>query len=93
MPADQTYESIYLAGQTGAGKTAVAIELSRQLDGPVEVINADAYQVYRGLEIISAVPTPHEQASIPHHLFGMVDILNRPCDDILGLVSVAQRRG
>lgn len=79
MPTDQTYESIYLAGQTGAGKTSVAIELSRQLDGPVEVINADAYQVYRGLEIISAVPTPHQQASIPHHLFGVL-AASEECD-------------
>lgn len=81
MPTDQTYKSIYLAGQTGSGKTAVAIELSRQMDTPVEIINADAYQVYRGLEIISAVPTPAEQASIPHHLFGVL-ASSEECDAV-----------
>ena len=46
---------LYLAGQTGSGKTAIALALARQL-APVEIINADAFQIYRGLEILSAAP-------------------------------------
>lgn len=60
---------LYLAGQTGSGKTAIALELARQL-APVEIINADAFQMYRGLEILSAAPSAEERARIPHHLFG-----------------------
>jgi len=62
---------LYLAGQTGCGKTAVAMELANQL-GIAEIINADAYQVYRGIEILSAAPSPEEQAKCPHHLFGVL---------------------
>ena len=67
------FAPIYLAGQTGSGKTAVALELAKRLEHPVEVINADAYQIYRGLEIISAAPTEEERSSAPHHLFGILD--------------------
>ena len=66
------YFPIYLAGPTGSGKTAVALELARVLE-PVEIINADAFQVYRGMEIISAAPPDAERAGIPHHLFGILD--------------------
>lgn len=63
------FPPLYLAGQTGSGKTAIALELVRQL-APVEIINADAFQIYRGLEILSAAPSPKEQSHCPHHLFG-----------------------
>ncbi len=63
---------IYLAGPTGSGKTAVALELARAL-APVEVINADAFQVYRGMEIISAAPSSEETLEVPHHHFGVLD--------------------
>ena len=51
-----------------AGKSAVAVELAKLLDG--EVINADSVQLYRGLDIASARITPSEMADIPHHLLG-----------------------
>lgn len=63
---------LYLAGPTGCGKTAVSLALAR-LVAPVEIVNADAYQIYRGLEILSAAPGPQEQALCPHHLFGTLD--------------------
>ncbi|MBI4799055.1 MAG: tRNA (adenosine(37)-N6)-dimethylallyltransferase MiaA [Desulfarculus sp.] len=57
---------LVLVGATAAGKTAAAIALGREFNA--EVVNADSVQVYRGLDIGSAKPTPAERASLPHHL-------------------------
>jgi tRNA dimethylallyltransferase len=40
------------------------------LDG--EIVNADAFQLYRGLEIITAAPSAEEKAQVPHHLYGVL---------------------
>jgi tRNA dimethylallyltransferase len=45
--------------------------MARKLDG--EIVNADAFQLYRGLEIVSAAPPLEERALIPHHLYGILD--------------------
>lgn len=70
--SSNSHSPIFLAGQTGCGKTSVALALAAQL-GNVEIVNADAYQIYRGLEILSAAPTAEERAVCPHHLFGILD--------------------
>ncbi|WP_412545647.1 tRNA (adenosine(37)-N6)-dimethylallyltransferase MiaA [Maricaulis sp. MIT060901] len=62
---------LLIAGPTAAGKTALAIEAARRLDG--EIINADSMQIYEGLPIITACPDEDERAAAPHHLFGTVD--------------------
>ena len=62
---------ILIAGPTASGKSALALALSRLL--PVTIINADASQVYRDLEIVSARPAPDEERQAPHRLFGHVD--------------------
>ncbi len=69
---------VYLAGPTGSGKTAIALALAKEL-GPTEIINADAFQIYRGMEILSAAPTDEEMSEVPHHLFGILDP-SSPCD-------------
>lgn len=61
---------ICLMGPTGSGKTAAAIDLALALNG--EIINADSRQVYRDFPIITAQPTPQEQAACPHHLYGFL---------------------
>ena len=58
--------AIYLAGPTASGKSAAALELARRLGG--EIISVDSMQVYRGLDIGTAKPTPAERAAVPHHL-------------------------
>lgn len=58
----------FLAGPTGCGKTSFALELARQRQG--EIVNADAFQVYRGMDTLVAMPTKEERRQIPHHLFG-----------------------
>jgi tRNA dimethylallyltransferase len=65
--------SIFLAGPTGVGKSAVAIHLARRLGG--EIISVDSMQVYRGLDIGTAKPSTAEMSGIPHHLIDVVDLI------------------
>ncbi len=61
----------YICGPTASGKSALALEMAEKLDG--EIVNADAFQLYRGLEIVSAAPSAEELATLPHHLYGVLD--------------------
>ncbi len=63
---------IVLTGATGTGKSRLAIELAKKLDA--EIINGDAFQVYKDLTIATAAPSNEEKAEIPHHLFQYVDL-------------------
>ncbi len=56
---------IVITGPTGVGKTAAAIEVARHLG--CDIINADSRQVFRGIPIGTAAPTPEEQALVRHH--------------------------
>src|SRR5215212_7019160 len=60
-----------IAGPTASGKSALALALA-ELSGGV-VINADSAQVYADLRIISARPSPEEEARVPHRLYGYRD--------------------
>jgi tRNA dimethylallyltransferase len=60
-----------IAGPTASGKSALALKLARETGG--EIVNADALQLYRDLRILSARPSAGEEASAPHHLFGVAD--------------------
>jgi tRNA dimethylallyltransferase len=62
---------LLIAGPTASGKSALALSLAEQLGGVV--VNADSMQVYRDLRIITARPTPEEEARVPHRLYGHVD--------------------
>jgi tRNA dimethylallyltransferase len=62
---------ILIAGPTASGKSALALALAERLGGAV--INADSMQVYRDLRVLTARPTPEEEARAPHLLFGHVD--------------------
>jgi tRNA dimethylallyltransferase len=64
-------KAVLIAGPTASGKSALAIELSRRTGGII--INADSMQVYRDLRIITARPSSHEEAELPHRLYGHVD--------------------
>ena len=63
--------AILIAGPTTSGKSALALALAERHGGTV--INADSMQVYRDLRIITARPTPEEEARVPHRLYGNVD--------------------
>ena len=62
---------IYVCGATASGKTAHALALAGELDG--EIVNGDAFQIFRGIETISAAPSEEEKALFFHHLFGVLE--------------------
>jgi tRNA dimethylallyltransferase len=61
-----------IVGPTASGKSALALDLARRL-GDVELVSADAMQVYRGMDIGTAKPTAAEQAEVRHHLVDVAD--------------------
>ncbi|WP_258805476.1 tRNA (adenosine(37)-N6)-dimethylallyltransferase MiaA [Pseudarthrobacter sp. NS4] len=63
---------IAVVGPTGSGKSDLAVSLALELDG--EVINADAMQFYRGMDIGTAKITMAERRGVPHHLLDILDV-------------------
>jgi tRNA dimethylallyltransferase len=66
----QSSKAVLIAGPTASGKSALALALAERFGGTV--INTDSMQVYRDLRIITARPTPDEEALVPHRLYGHV---------------------
>jgi tRNA dimethylallyltransferase len=62
---------VLIAGPTASGKSALALELARTHGGVI--INTDSMQVYRDLRILTARPTPEDEALAPHRLYGEID--------------------
>ena len=62
---------ICLAGPTASGKTALAVQLARELDG--EVVSCASMQIYRRMDIGTAKPTPEEREGIVHHMLEVAD--------------------
>jgi tRNA dimethylallyltransferase len=58
---------VAVVGPTASGKSSIAIELAQRFNG--EIFNADSRQVYRGMDVGTAKPTPAERAAVPHHLY------------------------
>ena len=67
---------VALVGTTASGKSALALALGRR-DASIEIVSADSMQVYRGMDVGTAKPTPAERADVPHHLVDVAD----PWDD------------
>ncbi len=59
-----------ILGPTASGKTALGIEMAKRFGG--EVVSADSMQIYEGMDISTAKPTPEEMNGIPHHLIGFL---------------------
>ena len=64
--------AILIAGPTASGKSALALRLAEAVGGAV--INADSMQVYRELRILTARPTPADEARVPHRLYGVLPV-------------------
>ncbi len=60
-----------IVGATATGKSELALRLAEAAGG--EIVNADALQVYRGLEIGTAKPSAAQRARVPHHLIDLLD--------------------
>ena len=63
---------ICIVGPTAVGKTEIAIQLAQHLDA--EIVSLDSRQIYRGMDIGTAKPTPEQQRAVPHHLIDCVDV-------------------
>lgn len=63
---------IVVVGPTASGKTALAIDLAKAVNG--EIVSADSMQIYEGMDIATAKPLPEELAVVPHHLIGFVPV-------------------
>src|SRR5262247_4562856 len=91
-----TSRAVLIAGPTSSGKSALALELAQRLGGAI--INADSMQVYRDLRIITARPSPAEEARVPHLLYGHVDAaenysVGRWCVDASAALAAVEREG
>ena len=62
---------VCIVGPTACGKTKLGIELAKKYHG--EVVSADSMQLYRGMTIGTAAPTPEEMDGVPHHMVGVAD--------------------
>jgi tRNA dimethylallyltransferase len=60
----------FVCGPTASGKSARALEIAAKLDG--EIVNADAFQLYRSLEVLTAAPPQEDREKRPHHLYGVL---------------------
>ncbi len=62
---------LFVCGATASGKTAYALRMAEELGG--EIVNGDAFQLFRGIEILSAAPSEEEKKGFHHHLFGVLE--------------------
>ncbi len=63
---------IVITGPTASGKSALAIEVAKRLG--TEIVSADSRQIYKGIPIVTAMPTADERCEVPHHLIDMLDL-------------------
>src|SRR4051794_28268577 len=61
-----------IAGPTAVGKSELAAAVAERCGG--EIVSADAFQVYQGLDILTAKPAPALRARVPHHLIGEIPL-------------------
>jgi tRNA dimethylallyltransferase len=70
-----TKDVFFIVGPTATGKSELAADVAREFDA--EIISADAFQIYRGLDLLTAKPDATTLAKVPHHLIGTMSILEK----------------
>jgi tRNA dimethylallyltransferase len=65
-------DTFFIVGPTAVGKTSLAVEVAEQRDA--EIVNVDAFQIYRGLDILTAKPDSEARRQVRHHLLGQVSL-------------------
>src|SRR5258708_330943 len=63
----------FIVGRTATGKSEIAADVARELGA--EIVSADAFQIYRALDLLTAKPDAATLAKVPHHLIGRMSIL------------------
>lgn len=63
--------AIFLMGPTASGKTALGVELAKEING--EIISVDSALIYKGMDIGTAKPTVEEMQGVPHHLISIIE--------------------
>jgi tRNA dimethylallyltransferase len=64
--------TFFIVGPTAAGKSELAVDVARKVGA--EIISADAFQIYRGLDLLTAKPDPSILTKAPHHLIGTIPL-------------------
>ena len=64
--------AFFIVGPTATGKSELAADVAREIDG--EIVSADAFQIYQGLDLLTAKPHPSTLAKMPHHLIGTTPV-------------------
>lgn len=87
---------LVLAGATASGKTELAVELAHRFGA--EIVGADSRQIYRGMEIGTALPSPEQLAAAPHHVVDFLDpyerySAGRYVDDAMAAIAEIRQRG
>jgi tRNA dimethylallyltransferase len=72
MPTHASEHAIFILGPTAVGKSDLAVEFAERIGG--EIVGADAFQVYAGLDVLSAKPAKALRKRVPHHLIGEVPL-------------------
>jgi tRNA dimethylallyltransferase len=83
-------------GPTASGKSALALAVAERIGG--EIVNADSMQVYRDFRVLTARPSPQEEARVRHHLYGHIDAgelysTGRWLTDALAVIEAIRARG
>ena len=89
-------DTFYIVGQTAAGKTAAALLAAERCNA--EIVSADAFQVYAGLDLLTAKPAPKDLERVAHHLVGSVALeeaynVARFREDALAALAAIHARG
>src|SRR5438552_7512458 len=86
----------FVVGPTATGKSEIAADVATEVGA--EIVSADAFQIYRGLDLLTAKPETGTLAKVPHHLIGTMSILDKMSaakfrERALGAISEIHSRG